>query len=365
MRKTIIPRKRIIRGIAATAAASLNLCAVPAPATPAHATPAPSSSVPSSSKGSCTRVRLPVRLGPGLPREHIVSGTLCVPRAYAGGVRRVDVLVHGGTYDSSYWQWPQNPRLYSYVRKTTRAGRAAFAYDRPGSGDSSRPPSTALTVAADAHVLHQIVQWPRRRDFAQTTVIGHSVGSMIAISEAADYRDVDRVVLTGALHPPAIAAGAPLTIARFQPATLDPSFAGRRSIDTGYLTTRPGTRSASFYRASAADPAVIAYDEAHKDILSGVELGDSAARVAVPPGLNDTNRVRAHVLAIVGEHDAAVCGLLLDCGRDENVRANEAPYYTSAASLTGATVPDTGHSLALHPSADLSFARINRWINTH
>ncbi|WP_165975649.1 alpha/beta hydrolase [Actinomadura rubrisoli] len=340
--------KRTTAGVAAALAALTMLCA------PAAA----------DSEARCTTVQIPVTLQPGRPPQHVVSGTLCTPAAYTDGVRRVDVLVHGGTYNSDYWQWPQNPGLYSYARKTTDAGRASFAYDRPGSGASTRPPSAALTIAADAHVLHQVIQWLGTRNFAQTTVVGHSLGSIIAIAEAAGYDDVDRLVLTGALHPPALAPGALLTIASFSPAILDPKFAGR-PIDLGYLTTLPGTRAASFYRTPTADPAVISRDEAEKDTMSGVELSDSAVRVAVPPGLNDANRVRADVLAIVGQHDAAVCGMLLNCGRDANVRANEAPYFTSAASLTGAAVPRTGHVLALHPSADLSFARINQWINAH
>jgi hypothetical protein len=49
--------------------------------------------------GSCTNVSVPVTLGGAAWR---VKGTLCTPDAYTGGVRRVDILVHGGTYNSSY-----------------------------------------------------------------------------------------------------------------------------------------------------------------------------------------------------------------------------------------------------------------------
>jgi hypothetical protein len=63
--------------------------------------------------------------------------------------------------------------------------------------------------------------------------------------------------------------------------------------DPGYLTTVPGTRGAAFYDTASADPDVIAYDEAHKDVMAADEAGDAATHA-------------------------------------EGVRASEAAYYTSA-----------------------------------
>ncbi|MFD0692003.1 alpha/beta hydrolase [Actinomadura fibrosa] len=325
------------------AAILITLAAAAAPAPPAHAAP-----------GTCETVKIPVALAPGQPSNQTVSGTLCVP---SNDTTRVDVLVHGGTYNSTYWKWPDD--RYSYVKKTTDAGRAAFAYDRPGTGSSSRPPSTSLTVAADVNVLHQIVQWLRARNLTQITTIGHSLGSMIVIAEAADHGDIDRLVVTGITHPPAIAPGAALLIGSFYTAALDPHFP---LADLGYLTTEPGTRAASFYYA--ADPDVIAYDEAHKDVMAATELTDAAARLVLPPLLNDTARVRVPVLVVIGEKDSSICGALFTC-TPGNVRANESLYYTAAPTLTADTIPNTGHSLPLHPTADRSFNDINAWINTH
>jgi pimeloyl-ACP methyl ester carboxylesterase len=314
--------------------------------------------------GFCARVHVPVALGPGQPRNQIISGSLCAPNGYAGGVHRVDLLVHGGTYNSAYWNWPLDPDRYSYVRKTVNAGRATFAFDRLGDGGSSRPPSTSLTIAADVYVLHRLIQWLHGKSFAQVTVIGHSLGSMVSIAEAASYKDADRLVVTGVMHPPGLGARAPLLFGSFYPAVLDPQFAGRH-IDAGYLTTLPRTRADSFYDPAAADFAVIAYDEAHKDLISSTEFDEAAYRLTIPAGLNDTNHVAVPVLVMVGADDALVCGLLVDCSHGENVRANEAPYYASAASLTGATIRDTGHSLPLHPSSTASFTIIDQWITSH
>lgn len=305
---------------------------------------------------SCTHVRVPVTLG---GTRQSVTGSLCAPGAYSGGVRQVDVLVHGGTYNSSYWDWPVSPDTYSYVRKTTQAGRAAFTYDRPGSVPGGLPLSTSLTVASDADVLHQVIQSLRGQGFGQVTVVGHSLGSVVSITESATYNDASRLVVTGLLHHQG--DGAPLQLYE---AALDPQFAGV-VLDPGYLTTVPGTRAGSFYLASAADPAVIAYDEAHKDVMSTAEAADSGVRVLAPAGQNDANKVRIPVLLVIGQDDHNYCGATVDCSTADNVRASEAAYWTSAPSLTALTVPDTGHCIALHPSAGVSFAGIDHWIRSH
>ncbi|MBO2451253.1 alpha/beta hydrolase [Actinomadura barringtoniae] len=319
---------------------------------------------PARATQTCSTVTVPAALTEGGPANQTISGELCTPATYAGGVHRVDVLVHGATYDHRYWDWPQDPGTYSYVKKTTDAGRAAFAYDRPGDGASTRPASASLSVAADAYVLHQLVQNLRGQGFSQVTVVGHSMGSMVAIKEVGAYGDADRLVVTGVVHPPALGQGAVITVGSFYPAALDPAFAGQ-VLDPGYLTTRPGTRAGAFYDTGTADPSVIAYDEAHKDLVSAVELADAGVRLATPAGLNDTNAVHAHTLVVVGREDTSYCGVLLDCSQDSNVRTNELPYYSSAASVSAAAIADTGHDLTLHPSAGDSFDRIDQWIQTH
>lgn len=315
--------------------------------------------LPAAAAGSCSTVAVPVALAPGQAASQTVSALLCEP---PGGVHPVDVLVHGATYDSSYWDWPQDSTLYSYAKKTIAAGRAVFAFDRLGTGASSRPPSVALSVGVDAYVLHQLLNWLQSQDYEEMTVIGHSLGSMIAIAEAAAYHDADRLVVTGIVHPPGLGLGAPSLFGSFYPAALDPQFFGSIT-DLGYLTTRPGTRGGSFY-SSAASSQVIAYDEAHKDVVAATELESAVARLVAPAGLNDTNQVNVPVLVVMGQLDVLVCEPLLVC-TDANILANETPYYSAAPSLTAAAIPDTGHCLTLHPSADLSFARIDEWIAAH
>lgn len=319
----------------------------------------------------CRTVERPVSVTPGGGVTATISGTLCTPASWSGSERQVDVLVHGGSYNQTYWDWPQDPASYSYVRRALADGRATFAYDRLGVGKSSKPLSALVTVQADAYVLHQLIGSLRsseslvgKGDRLSVNVVSHSIGGIVSIEEAAKYDDVDRLVITGMLHGVGIGVAGVGTFVNYYPATLDPAFFGS-TLDASYVTTLPGARGWSYFNQKTADPAVIAYDEAHKDVTTHATIVSTAVADQLPPGLNSTSRVRAPVLSIVGQQDIMFCEVLLNCRSDRAVRLNEAPYFGRAKSFTAETVPDTGHNLALHPSSGTSYRMISDWIESH
>jgi pimeloyl-ACP methyl ester carboxylesterase len=327
----------------------------------------PAAAAAANDYGNSHVVTLSVALAPGQPANQVIWGSYCTPLTWQAGPAEVDVLTPGATYNATYWDWPVDPALYSYVDKTLAAGRASFDYDRVGTGASSHPPSTDITINAEAYVLHQIVTWLRDSlGFTQVNLVGHSLGSVISIQEAGTYGDVSRVVVTGLLHAPDVGLGFATTLeSLLDPAADDPQFAGL-GLDAGYLTTIPGDRAADFY-SSSADPAVVAYDEAHKDVVPLTDLATLATTWALPPGLNISDDITAPVLVVIGQQDAIFCAdpPVLDCGDPAQVQANEAPYYARAASLAVDVIGATGHDVALHPSADESFGLINDWILAH
>jgi len=73
------------------------------------------------------------------------------------------------------------------------------------------------------------------------------------------------------------------------------------------------------------------------------------------------------VLVVIGAQDAIFCTAppVLDCAPPDVLLATEQPYYSSSSSLSVDVIGDTGHDIALHPSADESFAQINQWITIH
>ena len=266
--------------------------------------------------------------------------------------------MHGATYDRSYWDFPYDAPRYSYVGRTLEAGRATFSYDRLGIGKSSPLPSTSVTMSADAFVLHQILQHFHAQ-FRVINLIGHSYGSRIAQLESSEYNDATRLVLSDALH----AVGPALTKGEiaFHPASQDALFA-TLGLDSGWTTTTPAAGRAAFYYLPGADSNEIAYDDAHKSIMSTTEFQQGIEIGRVPAGSNVSNRITRPVLLIAGEEDRLACGLALDCTNIAAVRTNEEPFYTSAASVTVITIPNTGHDLALHRSAGTSFDAINNWL---
>ncbi|NUP46754.1 MAG: alpha/beta hydrolase [Catenulispora sp.] len=320
----------------------------------------PARAAAAASAGSCQSLRIAVALAPGAPADQTVAGTLCRPAAQPVA-NRVDVLVHGASYNQSYWDWPVDSGTYSYsyVHRTLAAGRATFAYDRLGAGASSHPLSTLVTTVADAYVLHEVIGAMRADGFAGVDVVGHSFGSVVAVDEAGTYHDVDKLVVTGLLH--SQGSGLATVAATFYPADADPQF-GPLFADAGYLTTLPGTRASSFYDTATADPAVITYDEGHKDAISGTELSAGVTESELPASTNPSRLVTAPVLVLDGQEDGIFCNLTLNCSDIASVLAEETPFYAGTARLAVTTVAGTGHDVALHPSADQSFAAIDRWI---
>src|SRR5882672_2091735 len=126
MRTTIFRSKRFL--------ALLSTLALLASAAPGYAQSHPSDNSngrdPSDVDAHCYPLTIPVALGAGLAMTDQVSGTLCLADNDEQHRRQVDVLVPGATYTRTYWDWPVQSNLYSYVRHTLKAGRSTFAYDR-------------------------------------------------------------------------------------------------------------------------------------------------------------------------------------------------------------------------------------------
>ncbi len=313
-------------------------------------------------KGWCASFSVPVAPAESQPRSWDVFITYCQPFNWAKGQRQADVLTHGATYTHTYWDWPQDPALYSYTDKVLADGRAVLNYDRIGNGQSTRPSSsTEITMASDAFVLHQLVHGLELLGFKQINSISHSYGSGVAIAEAATYGDVSRVMVSGYLHRPSN----PAVTAGNYPANQDPKFAGL-GLDNGWLTSRPGVRGTSFHSPSS-DPDVVAYDETQKDLVSLTGLLNFLGQRNTPVDTNLSNQIDVPVLSITGQQDAIFCydPGTFNCADVPAVTTNEAPFYVNAASLNVATVPDSGHDLTLHPSAPDSYQIISQWIKNN
>jgi Alpha/beta hydrolase family len=309
--------------------------------------------------GTCVQATVPVSV-PALPGTYHLVGQLCLPSGPPPTT--VQVLIPGATYDHAYWDFPAAG--YSYQRYAQSAGQATFALDRLNTGGSSRVPSALVTIQVDASTLHQVIEalTSGRVDgmaFATVVTVGHSLGSIIAVDEAARWHDEAAVVLTGFTHwlnPRFITALSTGQV--LEPAQLDPRLIAQ---PTGDLTTTPGARARWFY-APGSSPRVIAEDEATKTVITAGEL----ATFPVPMALPESEQITVPVLQAVGASDAVFwCGLLTPCATAAQLRKAEAPFFANAPSYTAYVLPRSGHDLNLAVSHDQLFAVLTAWVRTH
>ncbi|WET77082.1 alpha/beta fold hydrolase [Amycolatopsis sp. QT-25] len=298
----------------------------------------------------CSDLELPVTGPLGAPAT--VHGRLCLPEDPVP--KAVQLLVHGGTYNSAYWDLPYDPDRYSYQRDMAKHGYATFAADQLGSGGSSKPFSLPLLLPVLARSMHEVVGHLRAgrvggTPFEKVVIVGHSVGSGIVAAEASTYQDVDGVILTGVTHLPSVPALTLGVLFGLQPAFADGKL-GSVGGDPLYFTTKPGARAGLFYATENADPRVIEADEATKDQVAVPGMGTVAVFGIVLPA---TKAIRVPVFQAIGEKDILFCGLfaLRDCSHAQTLRPAEAPYYRPEAELSTYVLPGAGHSLALHRNA--------------
>jgi alpha-beta hydrolase superfamily lysophospholipase len=312
---------------------------------------------------SCSAHALPVAIADPGPSDETMWGQLCYRGAREPGA--VQVLIPGATYDHLYWNLPYGDGYYSYVDAATAAGYATFDVDPIGQGNSSHPPSADVTLAAEAVALHDAVTALRSgtvdgHRFSHVITVGHSIGSVDAWLEAAAYQDVDAVIITGALH--ALSPDISVLEGDLYPAVLDPRFAPS-GLDTGYLTTEPGTRGSIFYDPLTTDQNVVAADEANKDTVTVPVLAGATSMLALPATKQPSDQISVPVLVAVGADDNLFCTdvTAYNCGSPASVQAFESRYYSPDAHLKVVTIPGTGHDLALSTTAPITDAVMIGW----
>ncbi|MER5185483.1 alpha/beta hydrolase [Streptomyces sp. NPDC002896] len=311
---------------------------------------------------------------------YTVVGELCATdrqlRQARSGRSTVQVLIHGSTYNHTYWNFGTvNGERYSYARRAAAAGFPTFAFDKVGFGASSHPDSSLLTIPVAGDITHRVVQGLRDGSlagvrFGKVISIGHSWGSVTAWREAIDYRDVDGIIVTGLIHSDSVNDDLPQ---HNHPALDDPKYRGT-NLDVGYTTTKPGSRGWLFHNPADADPDVIAADdnntpaadqdfhtEVGKDLNPGGEQDGYAMLFS-----EETRAIRVPVLVVMGSADRLLCGPNIrggyfDCSSGTAIARQEAAYYAPQARLTACSVPGAGHSITLSRHHGIQDAAAAAW----
>jgi pimeloyl-ACP methyl ester carboxylesterase len=307
---------------------------------------------------TCQTYTLKVKMDPLNPTRYKLVGEMC----WAGDLdsSMVQVLVHGATYNRYYWDFQAyQPDTYSYVDAAIDQGYVTFNIDRLGSGSSAKPDGLLNTFESATYTLHQVVQALRNGTFGgtsfdQVVLVGHSLGTTLAIAEAKTYDDVDGLILTGFTHS-LNPLGLPTAVNFFYPTQLDPKFGLLGPLN--YLTTMPNSRDDMFYNTANADPAVIALDEQLKDVLS---VGQTTFPVHVTSF--ESLHIDVPVFALVGSEDDLFCGILVDCSSAASLYAFESTFYAPEACLQADVVEGAGHDINLHLNAQDAYGRMLDWL---
>jgi pimeloyl-ACP methyl ester carboxylesterase len=105
--------------------------------------------------------------------------------------RGVIVTLHGGTYDSSYYETGAD----SLLDLAATLGYLVVAVDRPGYGATHGADPELLTFDAQAAIISQALLrvWTDLGQGAGLVLIGHSIGGMLALGAAATRPEVPLV----------------------------------------------------------------------------------------------------------------------------------------------------------------------------
>jgi pimeloyl-ACP methyl ester carboxylesterase len=275
------------------------------------------------------------------------------------------LLLHGATYNSSYWSWPQDPADRSFVWQALGAGYAVMVPDRLGYGQSSRPHSSEVTFAAQALTLHQVVLDLRNGPLGryQSIIgIGHSYGSAELANLAATYpHDVAAVIMTGSGHQVSVQTTQQAATLLLPAKSVLPQRFG--NLDPGYVTAvNVQARLAVLYDPRFVSRAVLDYDTATEDTLP---IGEAATR---PPDIAvDTTQFTVPSMLIDGQHDSHYCrgaqtipeSGLDDCSSGAALYASERANYPRC--FAAAIVPDSGHDLTTEQDAPLAAHLMLHW----
>jgi pimeloyl-ACP methyl ester carboxylesterase len=376
-----LPRPSL-RLLAVAAACALGTAVVPASAAPVSA---PARPVPVGDP--CRDVTVPVPaavLGAAAIAggdDLTIFGRFCLPRGKAP--QTALLALHGITYTSEYWDSQLEPETYAFTRTMTDAGYAVLAVDRLGYGQSTHPPSSAVTLDVQAEVADALISALRDgavegTAFRRVALVGHSYGTATSWRTTALHNNADVVVGTGW---GSTIQTAPLArfFTGFYPARLDNKFRDS-GYDPGYLTPVPGGRDQDFlYDRSNVDPAVVQYDE---DVLrdtvtvgegftfynryGAIPLGQvppSSDEVLVP--LSDqTKAITKPTFLVNGESELFFCGASQNnCNSSQQLQRSEAQYFSDSACFRAAVTPHAGHNLNLQRNAQDTYSTILTWLN--
>lgn len=294
-------------------------------------------------------IQLPVELPDGTTTQ--VAGDFRVPE----GAAVLQVLVPGATYTKEYWSWPER----SYIDAANAAGYATLAVDRLGVGESASVDPNIVTLEAETAAILSIVE---QLGFPDTVLVGHGIGSAIAVQSVLDRPSlVTTLVVTG--FTPYLTSEFLKRVGdgQFFIETFLDSVNTRIEKDDGWFTIPNAARAEFHHDPRTAD--------------SYLSYMDNVLKNAVPVGLRGlfdtvpmpvaTEQVAAPVFIALGQYDrvfGSAAQTQYETGTELVREARE--FFAASPRVNGYLLPDAGHALCLASNADQLYAEVMRWLES-
>ena len=274
-----------------------------------------------------------------------VAASLHLPDTLVPG-DPLDLLgcLHGGGYPRSYWdaRFDGFPG-YSFAEWFTGRGRAVLALDHLGMGESSKPEpesllSRAKVAAANAHAFADVARRLAAGEWGaagpvSVTGIGHSIGGMMIITQAAAHGGMDRVASLGWANQAMVLGGV-------DPADL------AKAIEPGYLAS-PRAALRPFFYGPEVPLALIEADEANSSLTPSC-LG----RDALTPGIVHAASAAITVPVFVMHAD-------IDTSPDP---WGEVAFFRGSRDVTLMVLEDSAHCHNFAGLRHKLWERLDRWI---
>ncbi|KAF7195831.1 hypothetical protein HII31_02848 [Pseudocercospora fuligena] len=297
-----------------------------------------------------------------ISEDFTIGASLCMPsNATQHPPNTVEFLTHGTGFDRYYWDFAPG---YSYVDTAIASNHAVFFYDRLGNGLSDHADPLIVQAPLQLELAHAMINMLRNdHKFKKVIGVGHSFGSILTQGLNWAYPDLlDASVLTGyGVNTTTIATlgfdfGSNPTIASIADSE---RFAG---LSNGYTCSESVRGTQLDYLSSTPDsfdPAILAQAFAQRGLQSAGEMASA------PVGGVAKNYTKP-LFVINGEQDFPFC--LGNCSypQDQAAAVREAMYPAVKASGFGSyLVPNAGHGLNLHYSAQQAYEVIQTFLSKH
>lgn len=296
---------------------------------------------------------------------YAVKGTITAPRAVlagsgAGG-RGPDLALylHGLGYGGFFWRYQGEPG-YDYALEQVYAGHASVVIDRLGYR-SSRGPADGNRICYQGHadIADQIIGQLRAGRYTsgdgrpvragRVALVGHSAGSLIALTTQSSFRSADALALTGFNSLPAALAVTQLGL-------------GSADCAVNPVSGPPGTRNYGRFGITDED-----FAQAHFfDVAPSVAAKVLRERSTDPCG-DLLQAVTTFAPSPLFQLSIGVPTLLASGDRDAlfppgGTNAQATLFTRDPKLVTEAIIADTGHALTLGRSRDRFRRVMDDWL---